>query len=54
MLEPVRQYAREKLEASGEAGDVHREHAEFFLELAERAEPEVRGPNQALWVERLE
>jgi hypothetical protein len=54
MLELVRQYAREKLEESGEAGDVHREHAEFFLELAEQAEPELRRPNQAEWLERLD
>jgi predicted ATPase len=33
MLEPVRQYAQELLEESGEAGDVHGKHAEFFLEL---------------------
>jgi predicted ATPase/DNA-binding XRE family transcriptional regulator len=54
MLELVRQYALEKLEESGEAEDAHREHAEFFLELAERADPELRGPNQALWLARLE
>jgi tetratricopeptide (TPR) repeat protein len=54
MLEPVRQYAREKLEESGEARDVHREHAEYFLELTERADPELRGPNQAVWLDRLE
>jgi predicted ATPase/DNA-binding XRE family transcriptional regulator len=54
MLEPVRQYAQELHEESGEAGDIHREHAEFFLELAERADPELRGPKQALWVRRLE
>jgi predicted ATPase len=54
MLDPVRQYALEKLEQSGDAEDAHREHAEFFLELAERAEPELRGSRQVEWLERLE
>jgi tetratricopeptide (TPR) repeat protein len=54
MLEPVRQYAREKLEESGEAGETLRRHAAFFLNLAELAFPELRGPRQTEWLERLE
>ena len=54
MLEPVRQYALEKLEQSGEAGDAHRKHAEYFLGLAERAQPELMGERQVEWLERLE
>ena len=54
MLEPVRQYARERLVESGEAGTVSRGHATFFLALAERAYPELRGARQAEWLERLE
>ena len=54
MLEPVRQYAQELLEESGEAEQVRRRHAAFFLALAERAEPEIRGPDQVEWLERLE
>ena len=54
MLEPVRQYAREKLEESGEAEEIRRRHARFFLSLAEAAEPELRGPRQAEWLGRLE
>jgi predicted ATPase len=54
MLEPIRQYAREKLEASGEADEVRGRHTAFFLALAEEAEPELAGPEQRLWVERLE
>jgi predicted ATPase len=37
MLEPIRQYAREKLEESTEANDVRGQHAAFFLALAEEA-----------------
>ena len=54
MLEPVRQYAFERLEESGEARTVSRAHAEFYLTLAEQAYPELRGPQQAKWLGRLE
>ncbi len=53
MLEPVRQYAWEKLEKSGETDAVRRRHAEYYLALAERAGPGLKGPDQALWVRRL-
>ena len=35
MLDTVREYARERLEASGEMEDIQRRHATYFLELAE-------------------
>ncbi|HVF00775.1 MAG TPA: helix-turn-helix domain-containing protein [Rubrobacteraceae bacterium] len=54
MLEPVRQYASEKLEESGEEGRVNHSHAAFFLALAERAYPELRGRHQGEWLDRLE
>ena len=54
MLEPVRQYARDKLEESGEAEAAMRAHAEHFLALAEEAEPELFGPREAEWFDRLE
>ena len=53
MLEPVRQYAQEKLEESGEAGTVGRSHAMFFLALAERAYRELVGARQVEWLDRL-
>ena len=54
MLEPVWQFAREKLEESGEAESMKRSHAEYFLTLAEEAEPELKGPDQVEWLVRLE
>jgi predicted ATPase len=54
MLEPVRQYALEKLEESTEAEEIRRRHAAFFLALAERAEPELRGPTQVQWLNQLD
>jgi predicted ATPase/DNA-binding CsgD family transcriptional regulator len=54
LLEPVRQYAREKLEESGETQAAKRAHAGYFLALAEEAEPELFGPRDVEWLERLE
>jgi len=54
LLEPVRQYAREKLEESGETQAAKRTHAGYFLALAEEAEPKLFGPRDVEWLERLE
>jgi predicted ATPase/DNA-binding SARP family transcriptional activator/DNA-binding CsgD family transcriptional regulator len=54
MLEPVRQYAREKLEERGESEEIRRRHAGFFLALAEEAEPRLWGPEDTEWLERLD
>jgi predicted ATPase/DNA-binding CsgD family transcriptional regulator len=54
ILEPVRQYALDKLEESDEAEEARRRHAEFFLGIAEKTETEMRGPEQAPWLDRLE
>jgi predicted ATPase/DNA-binding winged helix-turn-helix (wHTH) protein len=52
--ETVRRYALERLDASGEAGRARAAHARFFLDLAERAAPELGGRRQAGWHARLE
>jgi predicted ATPase/DNA-binding XRE family transcriptional regulator len=54
MLEPVRQYALERLEQSGEAEVTRRRHAAFYLGLAEEGDSELRGPQQVRWLDRLE
>jgi predicted ATPase/DNA-binding SARP family transcriptional activator len=54
MLETIREYGLEKLEASGELGTVRDAHARWFAGLAERADPELRGAGQARWFRRLE
>ncbi|HEX5847840.1 MAG TPA: LuxR C-terminal-related transcriptional regulator [Rubrobacter sp.] len=53
MLEPVRQYALEHLEESGEATTARDRHASLFMALAERSHPEMRGPGQVGWILRL-
>jgi predicted ATPase/DNA-binding XRE family transcriptional regulator len=54
MLETVREYALERLEASDEAETIRREHAAYFLAMAERAEEALTGPAQADWLDHLE
>ena len=53
MLETIREYALERLEARGELGALRRRHAHHFLEFAERAEPELTGADQSLWIGRI-
>jgi predicted ATPase/DNA-binding NarL/FixJ family response regulator len=54
MLETVREFALDQLTESGEAAAIEAGYAGYFLALAERADPELMGPQQAVWFERLE
>ncbi len=54
LLETLRQYALGKLKDSGEADEIRTRHADFFLQLAEKAAPHLRGPEQVDWMEALE
>jgi predicted ATPase/class 3 adenylate cyclase len=54
MLETIHEYARERLQVSGEAEQTRRLHAEYFLALAEEAAPELSGADQLACLERLE
>ncbi|MGH3076408.1 MAG: ATP-binding protein, partial [Gaiellales bacterium] len=53
LLETVRAYAAERLAEAGEDKQLRDAHAAYFLDLAERAEPELRRHDQLYWVERL-
>ena len=55
MLETIREFALERLEAGGEAAQARRRHAEFFRDLASRAEPMLLGTaEQHSWTAQLE
>jgi predicted ATPase/DNA-binding SARP family transcriptional activator len=53
LLETVRAYAADRLAEAGETGRAADAHAQFFLGLAELAEPELRNRNQLTWLDRL-
>jgi non-specific serine/threonine protein kinase len=53
-LETVRQYGRERLLRSREVQRLRDRHFAFFLDVARRAETELRRPHQVEWLKRLE
>jgi predicted ATPase/class 3 adenylate cyclase len=54
LLETVREYARDRLVESGDATNVQDRHLAWYLHLVEQAEPELTGPEQRTWLDRLE
>jgi predicted ATPase len=54
MYETIRQYAQERLEASGSLGTVRRAHAEYYVSVAEAAAPGLRSRELPVWARRVE
>jgi predicted ATPase len=54
MLETIREYARERLEESGELDTLEPRFVDYFMRFAELAEPELYGPDQMRWFDRIE
>lgn len=54
LLETIREYARERLEESGEESAVFQRFGAWCVEQAERAKAKLSGPDQAHWLARLE
>jgi predicted ATPase/DNA-binding CsgD family transcriptional regulator len=54
LLETVRQYAGDRLDAAGERSAARDRHLDHFLTLAEMADPEMEGADQDTWLARLE
>jgi predicted ATPase/class 3 adenylate cyclase len=53
-LEPIREFALERLDASGDAESVRERHARRMLDLAGSLEPELNGDRQRQALDRLE
>jgi predicted ATPase/DNA-binding SARP family transcriptional activator len=54
MLETVREYAGERLDAAPDALEIQERHCRTYLALAERAKPELYARGEALWLSRLD
>jgi predicted ATPase/DNA-binding CsgD family transcriptional regulator len=52
MLETIREFARDQVPEADEVG-LRDRHLAYFVALAERSEPQLRGPDQAAWIRRL-
>jgi len=54
MLETIREFAFESLVSNVENEQVTQSFTDHFISLAERAQPKLRGPDQGVWLTRLE
>jgi predicted ATPase/DNA-binding CsgD family transcriptional regulator len=54
MLETIREYGLEQLEASGESADLGKRHAEYYLRFAEETDLRLGGPERLIGLERFE
>ena len=54
LLETIREYGYQKLREAGEGDMIHDRHLEFFVKLAEEAEPKLFGAEQIMWFQGLE
>src|SRR6266545_6532079 len=52
MLETIREFARDQVPEPDQVG-LRDRHLAYFVALAERSEPQLRGPDQAAWIRRL-
>jgi predicted ATPase/DNA-binding CsgD family transcriptional regulator len=54
LLETIRAYGLEQLGASAELEQAEEWHAQYFLTLAEQAEPQLIDSSQKQWLDRME
>ena len=54
MLETIREYGRERLEADGGALQIGRRHIVYFKDLGQAGEQHLLGPDQVRWLDRFE
>ncbi|MEO8665065.1 MAG: tetratricopeptide repeat protein [Ignavibacteria bacterium] len=54
ILETIRQFGEEKLKVSDEYENISDKHLNYYMILAESAEPKLKGPDQRVWLEKLD
>jgi predicted ATPase/class 3 adenylate cyclase/DNA-binding CsgD family transcriptional regulator len=54
LLETVRQFGQERLEETGESATLRRQHRDWYRDLAELGDSRLRGPEESVWLARLE
>lgn len=54
LLETLREFGRSRRVENDASAAISERHARFFLDLVERAQVELRGANQVIWLRRLD
>ena len=54
MLVTIHQFALDHLRNMGEEKEIRNWHVAYFLDFAENANKEIHGPDQVIWLDRLE
>ena len=54
LLDTIREYAAERLEADGETDLIRARHRDWYVALVPQAAAELSGPDQRRWLDRLE
>ena len=54
MLEVIREYGRERLEADGRSSEIGRRHIMYLKDLGQAGEHHLLGPGQVSWLDRFE
>jgi hypothetical protein len=54
MLETIREYALDRLDAGSETADARTRHASYYVDFARRAGAGLKGPEERVWLQRVE
>ena len=54
MLETIREFAHERLVETGHAPELRKRHADWYLDLAERIQPQIMGSEKGRWLDLLD
>jgi predicted ATPase len=54
MLSTIHQFASDQLREWGRETETRNQHLKYFLELAQKADREIHGPEQVQWMDQIE